>query len=336
MHKLNIGLIAATVIFIGLNVFQFIFWKGTNTEVAEKYTQEIANLERELAGYGTEVTVYTVNTAVKAGDEITQDNIETMKMYSSLLTEQFVTNPDDIMGRYFKIAVNPGTPILYNMAMDEELEDSARDRDIALDRLTVGLEVGDYIDIRMTMPYGDDYVVLPHKRIYAINDNTIKLHLNEYEWNVYQGALIDYFLNAEYGCTIYGDKYIEPGIQNDAVAFYAVPTNIAALLQKNPNIIDKQEAASLNEWRKSIEELLVIFRDNDDTVDADASRLNAGRSKLTEGVESDRRTVQEEREEEAAEEAEAAESGGVDDDFWSEDVSTADPSDDIANGGDSE
>lgn len=326
MHKLNIGLIAAVVIFIGLNIFQFLFWRSTNTEVAEKYTQEIANLERELAGYGDEITVYTVTSAVKAGDEITEENVETMKMYSSLLTEQFVTNPDDIIGRYFKIAVNPGTPILYNMAMDEELDDSARDRDIVLDRMTVGLEPGDYIDIRITMPYGDDYVVLSHKRIYGIGENTIKLHLNEYEWNVYQGALIDYFLNSEYGCTIYGDKYIEPGIQNDAVAFYAVPTNIASLLQKNPNIIDKQEAASLNEWRASLEQLLVIFRDNEDTVDADAGRLASGRLTLNEGVESDRATKAE-QDAEAAEEAEQAAAEGeeaADDDFWEEDITTGD------------
>lgn len=326
MHKLNIGLIVAVVLLVGTNVFQFKWWNDKNTEIEETYTAKVAELNTKLSSYGSEVDVYTVKSAVKAGDEITSDNIEVMKTYSSVITEQYVTNIDDIVGRYYKIAVNPGTPIMKNMAMDEELIDSMRDRDIVLDRLTVGLEVGDYIDIRMTMPYGDDYVVIPHKRVYGINDGTIKLYLSELEWNTYQGALIDYFLNAEYGCTLYADKYVEPGIQQSAVNFYAVPTNIAALLQKNPNIVDKAEAASLNDWRKSLEDLLVIFRDEDDTVDADGSRLASGRQGINEAVESDRQSVADEKaeQEEAAADEEVEEE--VSEDFWSDDP-TADTSD---------
>ena len=36
--------------------------------------------------------------------------------------------------------------------MAEVIEDDMRDRDIVLDRITVGIEEGDYIDIRITMP----------------------------------------------------------------------------------------------------------------------------------------------------------------------------------------
>lgn len=320
MHKLNIGLIVATVFFFILNIVQFVYWRNITDETRETYTAEIAELNATIASYGEPVEVYTVTAAVKAGDVIEAENIETMKMYSSLLTDQYVTNPKDITDRYYKVAVNPGTPIMKNMVMDEELDDSMRDRDIILDRMTVGLEEGDYIDIRMTMPYGDDYVVLSHKRVYELNDGTIKLHLNELEWNTYQGALIDYFLNKEYGCTLYADKYIEPGLQQDAVKFYAVPTNIAALLQKNPNIINKDEASSLNEWRNSIEELLVIFRDEEDTVDADGSRLATGRQTMNEAVNADRQTNAEEKaEQEALEEEQNADGEEtIGDDFWSE------------------
>lgn len=314
MKKVNLVVVIPIVILVLLNIFQFVFWNSTNSSSAEKYTTEIVNLEQTIASYGDPVEVYTVISPVKAGDPITADNIESMKMYSSMLTEQYVTNINDIVGRYFKIAVNPGTAIMKDMAMDEELDDSMRDRDIVLDRLTVGLEVGDYIDIRITMPYGDDYVVIPHKRVYGISEGTIKLYLSELEWNTYQGALIDYFLNKEYGCTLYADKYVEPGIQQSAINFYAVPTNIAALLQKNPNIIDKEEAASLNEWRTSLEELLVIFRDEDDTVDADGGRLAAGRTEYNEAVEADRITEEELRAEEDLQGYEET----VGDDFWSE------------------
>lgn len=319
MRKLNVGLVVACVLLVVLNVFQFIFWRHTNAESAEKYVAEIANLNATIAGYGDAVTVWTVTDAVKPGDEITEDKLQSLTMYTSLLTEQYVQNTSDIIGKYFKIAINPGTPIFFDSVMDEELDDTMRDIDVVLDRMPVGLAEGDYIDIRITMPYGDDYIVIPHKRVYQINEGSIKLHLTELEWNTYLGALVDYYLNQQYGCTIYADKYVEPGLQQSAVNYYAVPSNIAALLQKNPNIIDKDEAASLNEWRQSLDSLLVIFRDEEDTVDSDGGTLSAGRATFNEAVESDRATK-------AESEAEAAESDSemtddaeaIDDSFWDE------------------
>lgn len=315
--KLNIGLIVVMIILIILNVFQFFFWKNLNDDTAKQYTAEISNLNATIAGYGEEVTCYTVTAAVKAGDEITEDSIEEMKTYSSLLTEQYITDLDSILGRYYKVALNPGTPIFTNCIMDEELDDTNRDRDIVLDHMTVGLQEGDYIDVRITMPYGDDYIVLSHKRVYGIHEESIKLYLNEVEWNTYQGALIDYFLNQEYGCTIYADKYVEPGLQVDAVPYYAVPTNIAALMQRNPNVLNKEAAASLTEWRESLEELLVIFRDNDDTVDADGGRFAQGRTSSNDAIENDRKAQREE--EEANDQAQQDAESMVDDDEYADD-----------------
>ena len=328
MRKINIIFVVLSVVFIGLNVFQFFWWKGVNTQTAEKYTAELATLQATLDSIGERVEVYTVNKAKKAGDEILAEDVESMWTYSTLITDQYVTNKDDIIGRYYKVAVNPGSSIFKNMVMDEELVDSMRERDITLNRLTVGLEPGDYIDIRMTMPYGDDYIVLSHKRVYEINDSSIKLYMSELEWNIWQGALVDYYLNMEYGCVMYGDKYVEPGLQQDAVNFYAVPDNIAALLQKNPNIVDKVEAANLNEWRQSIEEILVLFRDEEDTIDSDAAKLNGGRSAYNAAIDADYqqdKTARETQEEEQANiEVEAEENFGtededqVSDDFWDE------------------
>lgn len=277
-------LVVVTVVLLVLNVVQFFVWKGVNTENAKNYTAKISELEATIAAYGHNVTCYTVVNNAKAGDFISMDNLEAITLPSNSVTSQHITDASSIVGRVFKIAVNPGTPITSNMTMAEVVEDDMRDRDIVLDRITVGIQEGDYIDIRMTMPYGDDYVVLSHKRVYGLNDGTVKLYLSEFEWLQYQGALIDYYLNAEYGCTLYADKYIEPGLQQAAVKYYAVPTNIAALITKDPNILDKTEASALNEWRNGIEELLVIFRDEEDTVDSDSSKLAAGRSEFNSAI----------------------------------------------------
>lgn len=317
--KVNIVAIVLAAVFLILNIGQFIFWRGSVTKLDKKYTDDIAARDLQIQGYGDEVTVYSVAAPKKPGDEIKQDDIVELTTYSSLITDQYVQDTTSIVGKYFKIGVNPGTPILSNMVMDEELDATSRIHDIVLDSLTVGADVGDYIDIRIRMPYGDDYIVLSHKRIYAVNTETIQVQLTELEWNTYLGAMVDYFLNSAYGCTIYGTKYIEPGLQPDAVAYYAVPTNIAALLQKNPNIIDKEAAASLNSWRASMEDILVIFRTDEDTVESDAGKLSSQTQTWNDAITTDRTTEKQQREEAKKDAEKDAEDGEeTSDDFWDE------------------
>lgn len=321
--KLNVGFIVATVILLIVNIVQFVAWRNINLQQTESYSASIAELSATIAAYGSDVTVYTVSNAVKAGDVVDDNNIESFTIPSSVDNDQYVHSVSEISGRVFKIAVNPGTPITTNMTMTEPIEDDMRDRDIVLDRYTVGLRVGDYIDIRMTMPYGDDYLVLNHKRVYGLGENTIKLYLSEFEWAQYQGAMVDYYLNQEYGATIYADRYIEPGVQQAAVKYYAVPTNIAALIQKNPNIIDKAEANDLNSWRTAIEELLIIFRDEEDTVDSDGSKLSGGRSTFNASIKSDSQAAQEEQaaqDEANVNNSNDSEEEELGDDFWDEEV----------------
>lgn len=293
MQKLNIGITVVCALFLILNIVQFVVWRNANIASAEKYTSEIATLEQTINSYGASVTCYTVKSAVKAGDIVDINNITPITFMSSTVTDQHITDTDVLKDKVFKIAINPNTPITSNMLMDEVLEDDARDRDITLDRMTVGISEGDYIDIRMTMPYGDDYIVLSHKRVYAVNDNTIKLYMTELEWATYLGARIDYMLNADYGLVLYADKYVEPGIQQSAVAYYAVPENIASLLSKNPNIIRDTDVDLIDQMkttRNNLNELLVIFRDELDTVDSDAAKFATGRSAFNTAVNSDRQT----------------------------------------------
>lgn len=334
MHKINIGVIALTILLLIANVTQAIVWRGINKNNAEMYTKQVVELEQSLAAYGTPTTCYTVVNSVKAGDMVTEDVLETVTIPSASVTDQHVTESSSIVGRVFKIAVNPGTPLTKNMTMEEVIEDDVRDRDIVLDRVTVGVTVGDYIDIRITFPYGDDYVVIPHKRVYGVNDNTLKLYMSEFDWMQYQGAMVDYYLNQPYGATIYADKYVEPGIQQAAVKYYAVPTNIAALIQKDPNVLDKKDASDLNSWRSAIEELLVIFRDEEDTVDSDGTKFATGRSEYNEKVVTDMKTAADIDQEE---QESSVDDQMISDDFWSDDVEPAvDAMDDAAGTGGTE
>lgn len=298
LTKRKVILCAAFFLLFAANIVQLFLWGNNRSSLVEEYEERVASLQATINAHGGEVTCFTVSTSVMPGDEITEDVLEPVTKLASNINGQYVTDINSILGKYFKIGLTNGSPILTDMVMSEQIRDDMREVDIYVDRWTVGLEEGDYVDINITMPYGDDYYVLSHKRIMGINENTLKVYLTAAEWETYQGALVDYYLNTEYGCTIYAQKYIEPGIQQEAVAFYTPPANIAALLQKNPNVIEKEELANMQSWRSSIEELLVIFRDEEDTVDSDGSKLAEGRAGFNTMVKSDAAAERDEKERE--------------------------------------
>ena len=123
MHKLNIGLIVAVVILVILNVFQFSWWRKMNDKISATYSAEIANLEKTISAYGTEVDVYTVVDAVKSGDEITETNLIYISMddIEALVngtseTGTIELNVKDVVKVHVEeVAMSPGNRMLWTL-----------------------------------------------------------------------------------------------------------------------------------------------------------------------------------------------------------------------------
>lgn len=256
-------------------------WRQDRSQIEEDRAVYQQQVNEALAKWGSEVNVYTVKTSVKPGEQITSDSLTTVVIPSKSDSTAYIKDSSSIIGKYFKIAVTNPTLLTTDMIMDEKLEDDMRSFDLLLTAYSTGLNVGDYIDIYFTAPYGDRYVVLPKVKIRKIQaGGVLTAFLTAAERHIYTGALVDYYLNTSYGATLTGEKYIEPGLQQDAVAYYQVPENISALMQMDPNVssdaLDALNATSAQ--RNSIEQALMIFRTNEDTVASDADKLQSGRS----------------------------------------------------------
>ena len=242
-----------------------------------------------LAKWGSEVTVYTVKTGVHPGDQITSESLTTLVIPSKADSTYYIKEPSQIIGKYFKIAVTNPTILTNDMVMDEKLQDDMRSFDIMLSAYSTGLRVGDYIDIYFTAPYGDRYIVLPKIKVRKIQaGGLLTAYLTSAERHIFTGALVDYYLNSAYGATLTGELYIEPGLQQEAVSYYQVPENISALMQMDPNVSSDalEQLNATASQRNSIEQALMIFRTNEDTVESDASKLSEGRSNLNSAISS--------------------------------------------------
>lgn len=231
--------LAITGAILVTNAGQFVLQKYDKDSIRNQLQSQLKIANKTIEEIGNITDCYTVSSDVKAGAEVTKKTLDILPMPDKYLNELYVLSESDAVGKFFKVDVHPGTPLTQDLLMSEAVDDTIREQDVYLDNWPLGTKVGDYVDIRLTLPKGEDYIVLSHKRIYDINASTIKIKINERERHFLGASLIDKFINNSYGATMYGAKYTDPGLQKPATVYYNIPDNIMTVIANNPNIIDK-------------------------------------------------------------------------------------------------
>lgn len=274
----------AVLLFAGTNIGQYyVIWGPKQEKMQQQYEAQVALLQNSLDAYGPMVPIWTVAEGASdlyPGKQIEMSDLTSQEIPESMLNPSFILEPNTIVGKYYKVALHSGTPLALDLVMDEPLDDSTRQFDVTASVLPIGLKAGDYIDYRIVYPGGEDYIVLTHKRVEAIHDRTIKFRLNEMEIHYYQAALIDYFLQKEYGAILYAAKYVEPGLQKAASTYYAIPQNIEAVLIADPNILEKFNSEENATMRKLIEAGVKAMTPED------GSKIASGRSEISGQIDS--------------------------------------------------
>lgn len=346
MVKKILLIVGAVVLLVGACLGTFFVTNHVKNEEIEGYTQQVAALNEKLLRIGEIGECYTVVAELKPGEQITPENITTQAIPENFKTAEFVDlsnlkpvtadgiaydteTPNGVVVNYApevyaKITISPGTPITKNMIMIPDhigydpqthvgfLLDSVREVDIVANRWPVGLQVGDYIDCRFTLPSGSEYIVLSHKRVEGMKDQTIKVHMTEEEQITYNAALVDFYITQNDGSDLYFTKYIEPGIQHPAEPFYSVSAEVDAYLTLNPNIVDLAKVELQRTLRDAIEAGLNYSQAEYDSKDKN-SEIKSGRDNLNGAVNSDYAEQWREDEQKREEEKENQANGDDDD-----------------------
>lgn len=126
---------------------------------------------------------------------------------------------------------------------DNIVQDDVRKQEYNMVVLPMDLTTGDYIDIRLLLPSGQDYIVVSKKEVEIpqINgvdsEDTIWVNLSEDEILHMSCAIIDAYQIK--GAKIYATKYTEAGMQEAATPTYPASESTLAVLQSDPNILEK-------------------------------------------------------------------------------------------------
>ena len=218
---------------------------------------------------GTLTYAYKLKTSVQSGEEITFDKVE-----SVLVTEKAVpigafpsktkiTNSngketwiDSVFpsGYKSKIDLSAGTILSYDLVYEgEAVTNDIRYVEYNMLVLPTTIMVGDYIDIRLTLPSGQDLIVVSKKEVKSMLGDTIGLELSEGEILMMESAIVEaYIMTAS---KLYAIQYIEPGIQEPARKTYTPTEAVQGLIQRDPNItaeakteLQKRFNADIRTW----------------------------------------------------------------------------------------
>lgn len=156
-----------------------------------------------------------------AGEIITLDSLKGVQVKAESAPVDSYASGDDslaeLIGKRIRINAEKKTILAKSMLMEENeaLTQDERYQEFNMLALPSDLEVGDFVDVRIVMPTGEDYLVVSGKEVKQIGtsteSNSVFLQLGEEEILRSTAAIIESYLND--GFKIYANKYVDPSEQ---------------------------------------------------------------------------------------------------------------------------
>lgn len=148
--------------------------------------------------------------------------------------------------------------------------DDVRKQEYNVIVLPTQIQTGDYVDIRLSMPNGQDYIVVSKKSVElpvidgVDSESTIWLNLSEDEILSMNSAIVD--AAKIQGTKLYATTYTEPGIQNAATPTYTTSKEVLKQIADDPNIVEKAKNELANRYNQSMREII------DSAIQSDADK----------------------------------------------------------------
>ena len=202
----------------------------------------------------------------KSGNEIytKYNNNNQAQLYITIDNQEYQVKQDDNTGNFYitrnnndeyielnsvplvaKVDMNKNTLITTELLSksDSMVQDDVRKQEYNMVILPTDLTTGDYIDVRLMLPSGQDYIVVSKKEVELPmidgidSADTIWINLSEDETLHMSCAIYEAFrIN---GAKLYATKYTEAGMQAAATPTYPVNESVSALLESDPNLLEK-------------------------------------------------------------------------------------------------
>lgn len=239
-------LLLGTMIYMGLQTF-------SNSKNLKERDEQIATLQTKLDNIGTTTTVYVLNAPVKTGKKVEEADLKQIDVPTKLVEKKELYDKEKLLTLYYKQDLDEGDILSSSNLYEFQLTDDMRLLDVVVDEMPVGLQVGNYVDIRISFAFGQEYIALTQKRVEAIHGGVLKLVANQQDIHTYESMKTDKALYE--GTVIRAVQYLEPGIQSAAINYYPISTTVLNVLLEDPNT-SKEVSNEMVTKRRNLEKVL--------------------------------------------------------------------------------
>ena len=188
-------------------------------------------------------TVYVVSKEIDSGEKVSLSSLKQVLATSDVVPGNAITASNLTENTVAKINLKVGTIVTANMINESEEATTSdlRTQEYNMVLLPTQIQSGDYIDIRLRMPNGTDYIVVSKKKVEiptiegVESLNTIKINVAEQEILLMSNAIVEAYWAT--GSILYATTYVEPGMQEQAIPTYLPSDRVVELMNTDPNIV---------------------------------------------------------------------------------------------------
>lgn len=259
-------IITAIAISVCLLVAAVIYSLKRQSEQEQNQQQMKEHYERQIKELKTieeqsRRNVWTVSRTIPAGGTVTAENLQSVPMPASLVPSGMITEREAAIGKIAKIELQSGTPLMPSMLYESvPIPKDLRVQEFHVIQLPSNLQKGQYIDVRINFPTGEDYVLLAKKKARELSGTVIWLEMNEKDILQTSSAIIDAYLQ---GARLYALPYIEPGLQEAAMVNYPANPKVLDLMEHDPNLLEKATTELVRKLRKTLDDNLKAMSESD-------------------------------------------------------------------------
>ena len=197
-------------------------------------------------------TFFAIKQDMKKGEKISEEDLVEVKLMTDESVEEILK--ENIIGRELKIDVSKGVLVNSDMLIeDEKVADDLRLHMFSNIELHSQIVEGSMIDIRISFPNGEDYILASRKRIEGRLEEKILIYVNEEEILKISSADIDKSMYS--GAKIYAILYVKD-YQESATSNYPANLSVIELGNWDPNLVNKVFTEDMVNKRMVLEEHL--------------------------------------------------------------------------------
>lgn len=229
-----LSILIGSILFSTLLTF-FIFGVYQKNKLIAEYEKEIEKYKIDL-----HTSCYVLKKDVEANTQVQVEDLQLVRVPKELYTMDLVADTEKLKQAFYSQDLKKGSILYKNMVYRfNDLASDLRKYEISSLLLPSGIEIGDYVDVRIKFPNGLDYVVLAKKKVIAINKveeiELCTLHLDSQEILRLSSALVDAYLNEE--TDLYSTVYLDPSSQRASEVTYPSNPSVAKLLKEDANVL---------------------------------------------------------------------------------------------------